>query len=272
MTKYYLVILFLIFPIIAYTQLIDRRDTIGYVAILKHDVGYGNLNNSCWINYTNNSSHKDVVVITGYKECINNGLTKAFYSFSNNGIEYFADTMNFLFGEKNIFLSKYISWTVTEKDLYNARALSFANNIPIIQKGIALDKLKTYEKYGLGIISGNAFDESEYTEGTGYSIRFYNPTKKTIKYIWITVAGFNPVDDIVIDPITRRSAKKFTCVGPIEGNETGTYEFNYAWHTDLVESTKIITLKIQYADGSIKNIAKPSLLYLDDETIDYFFK
>lgn len=269
----YIYSILLLIPFITFGQDGASRkiDTSFYIAILKNDVGYGGFDSSCYINYNHNSNKHRVVVITGYHECVSRNFIKRVYSFSYDGVEYFADTVNFVFNDKHVFFAKYPFWAQLERDKYREHALLLAEDFPKIQKNIAIDKLNSYKKYGVGIVSQNAFDESEYTEGTGYAIKIYNPTDKTIKYMWITLIGYNPVNDKIIDPISRTSSIQLTCVGPINPHATGSYEFNYVWHTDLVDHTKIISVKVQYTDGQVKNIQNISPLFLDSETIDQFF-
>jgi hypothetical protein len=102
------------------------------------------------------------------------------------------------------------------------------------------------------------FDESEYTEGTSLNISVYNPTKKTIKYIWLTIAGFNPVGDKYRNNIIK------TCVGPIEPKGSASYTFTYAWFTDLVVKCSLLSIKVQYMDGTFKTINKEKEITLPE--------
>lgn len=124
---------------------------------------------------------------------------------------------------------------------------------------------------GKGKINGilfkksNAYDQSEYTEGTGYKTIFINTSTKTIKYIWFTVKGINPVGDLV-------STQTLKGVGPIKPNEEGTYEFDYVWYTDLVETTKLSTVKIQYMDGSVKTVQNGDDLIVGEKLYEFLFE
>ena len=46
-------------------------------------------------------------------------------------------------------------------------------------------------------------------------------------------------------------------------------ENNYLWHTDVVESVKIKSIKIQYMDKSIINIPNPESLVLQEKYLEY---
>lgn len=106
-------------------------------------------------------------------------------------------------------------------------------------------------KQGLAILNYRVTDESEYTDGTGFEIDIFNSTKKTIKYITLTILGYNAVNDKVGTPIVKK------CIGPIDPGERGKYVFDYVWLTDIVNSCKITNVKIQYMDNSFKTITIP---------------
>lgn len=122
------------------------------------------------------------------------------------------------------------------------------------------DALKPFiltKKHGIGIISYQATDD-HYATGADFSI--FNPTSKTIKYIWFTVAGKNPVGDLV--NTKTGYYKTLKGIGPIEPNNIGEWSFDYVWLTDVVESMKISTIKIQYMDGSFKTIKYNDQMYI----------
>lgn len=103
-----------------------------------------------------------------------------------------------------------------------------------------------YDKHPLVIERSGCYDMSEYTDGTGYRITFYNGSKKTVKYVYLTVQAYNSVDDPVGRPLSRR------CIGPIYSGDGASYDFEYLWFTDVVDYTKITSLKVQYMDNSVR--------------------
>lgn len=129
----------------------------------------------------------------------------------------------------------------------------------------ALKKVKSYSKYGLAIKNWGVYDESEYTDGTGIRINFLNPTEQIIKYISITFQGYNAVDDPYGRPISKR------CIGPIEPKETASYEFEYAWFSDVVEYAKIRSITVTYKNGTSKTVADPSSIMLSDDILESIF-
>lgn len=112
--------------------------------------------------------------------------------------------------------------------------------------------LDYYNKNPILIVENSAYDMSEYTKGTGFRFSIKNNDKKVIKYTWITFKGFNAVDD----PVYNSSSKGYTitkkCIGPIEYEDIGDYDFEYVWLNDNVDYAKIISIKVQYMDLSTK--------------------
>jgi hypothetical protein len=135
----------------------------------------------------------------------------------------------------------------------------------------ALDFLDNCKPKGLSVLSWSTYDESEYTEGTSAKIKVYNPTSKTIKYLWFTFIGYNPVDDKIVDRKRGTSSITVKGVGPIKPDESGSYEYTYVWFTDLVATAKVSNIKVQYMDGSIKNITNPKEIMLPQKLYDVIF-
>lgn len=129
-------------------------------------------------------------------------------------------------------------------------------------------KIESYtikgKQNGILIKESNVFDQSEYTSGTGYNFSFINTSKKTIKYIWITVKGINRVNDIV-------SSKTLNGIGPIEPDNSGSFSFDYVWLTDIVQTCKITLIKIQYMDGTVKQIQNADSLILSESLYNLMY-
>ncbi|REC44428.1 energy transducer TonB [Chryseobacterium sp. 5_R23647] len=120
------------------------------------------------------------------------------------------------------------------------------------------------EKYGLGFIKFNATEDYSYT---GASFSIFNPSKKTIKYIWFTVAGENAVGDLVKLP-NGTYYKTLKGIGPVENAQIGQWSYDYVWLTDVVEYLKVSTIKIQYMDGTFKTIKYNSKMYIGEEAYE----
>ncbi|NTW99661.1 MAG: hypothetical protein HGB35_07005 [Geobacteraceae bacterium] len=126
----------------------------------------------------------------------------------------------------------------------NAKKVSIYFRIGDYERGIALGK-KLHTR-GLFIYDREIYDTSEYSEGTGFKVSIFNTSNKTIKYISFSVIGYNPVKDMV------RGRPVVKGVGPIKPGESAVYDWEYLWFTDLVQTHKIMQIKVQYMDGSVK--------------------
>jgi len=204
------------------------------------------------------------LILYGYVNCDGIGKTE-YYKVFHNGF-YFINK-----SEVNISV---------EEDLYlrsiNADQELILSEMILEQTRKTLDDLKKktqpvvnkYKQMGIknGILikKSNVFDQSEYTDGTGYSFTPINTSKKAIKYIWVTIKGINPVNDIV-------GSKTLKCIGPLEPNNEAEYSFDYTWYTDTVETCKIASIKIQYMDGSIKQIVNAESLILSESLYDIMY-
>jgi len=163
--------------------------------------------------------------------------------------------------------SKYISESDLI-DIYNKEnEIKLKNEIEYF-KNIELkgkDLIKKYSNYGLAIFDYEAFDNSEFTEGTGFRVNVFNPTKKTIKYININFIGINPVNDKVINKYKNSYTNNVRAVGPLKSMESGYYEWDYVWFTDIVETIKITSINVQFMDGTIKSITDINKIVIKDE-------
>jgi len=208
-----------------------------------------------------------VVIISGIKNCKESysaGRSK-FYEILYNNTTYYISKEN--------LLTVYDYYGQLE-NMESNRADSFRAHAQLVSELLYDDDSKKLLRFlsgckskGLAILDWSFYDESEYTEGTSVKINVYNPTAKTIKYIWFTFAGYNPVGDKVVD---RRRGANITMkgVGPIKPEASGSYEYSYVWFTDMVETAKIITIKIQYMDGSFKTVANPKDIILPGKLYD----
>lgn len=149
------------------------------------------------------------------------------------------------------------SQTVRDEFFEFAKALSHYSHYQNLEK--AINTVKGFSSKGISIPSWGVYDVSEYTDGTGIRFTFHNPTNKTIKYVNIGFVGYNGVNDRVGKVISKK------CIGPIKPDETASYDFEYAWFTDIVEYAKITSLSVQYMDGTTKVVSNPTSIVWSDE-------
>lgn len=81
-----------------------------------------------------------------------------------------------------------------------------------------------------------------------FDIMFANFNRKSIKYLWLTIAGYNDVDDI-------EETKIFKCVGPIGFISHGKYSFDNAFYSRVISKLKIVKVSVVYMDGSKKDFS-----------------
>lgn len=139
------------------------------------------------------------------------------------------------------------------------------NELKVKNHSRALNFIQSCSSHGLVLYDYKFYDQSEYTNGTSARVTVYNPTRKTIKYVWFNFIAYNAVGDKVIDPASKKSLITRQGIGPIESNESGAYDFEYVWFTDIVHTAKIASIKVQYMDGTEKLITNIDAIKLSDE-------
>ena len=213
-----------------------------------------------------------LAIVSGVLNCRSFVGGMHYYEIIDKNETFYIEKDKFTISNENAFES--ISKFSTElKNSFKEHAQLYGKLFYNQQLNKVSDFFNDCKPKGLSVLKWNLFDVSEYTDGTGFKIHFYNPTSKTIKYIWTTIVGYNSVDDKVIS----KGQSSFTVkgVGPIEPEKEGSYSYDYVWMTDLVETAKIISIKVQYMDGSFKTVTNPkeiimnknlrSILFDDDE-------
>jgi hypothetical protein len=130
-------------------------------------------------------------------------------------------------------------------------------------KKAVLDKLDRSATQGITIVDASIFDVSEYTEGTGFSVEVYNSSKKIIKYLTFQVIGLNAVKDPVRHRMTRQTTVTLRGIGPIAPAGTAAYRKDYMWFTDVVQYFNLVSVKVEWMDGSSRTIPRANLASLN---------
>lgn len=232
------------------------------------------LSPSCFVSPEKLFDAHTKVFISGIKECkIGDGYSKRFF-------EFIVDNKNYLIESRLVTTTNKNKWDIIslmtpeeidslkftaskawkenlEADLKERSEELRVKKLDTLAVGNFLEKTKPQ---GLTVLKFSCYDESEYTKGTGVKVRIYNPSKKTIKYVWFSFSGYNTVGDRV----SSRGKSLITTrgIGPIRPDEEGSYEYEYVWFTDIVESVKLTFIKLQYMDGTFKLIANPMAITL----------
>ncbi len=200
------------------------------------------------------------------------------YKVSNDEIKYYSkwnksSKWNYTI-EAKIKSDGNIYVTITDSSKYKSKAEIDSILSERERKEEALREIRgknlisSLQKAGIAIMDYTAFDNSEYTDGTGFRIKFFNPTKKTIKYINISFVGINAVNDKVLNKYGGSYINNVRCVGPIKQYDEAEFEWDYVWFTDIVETVKLVSIKVQYMDGSIRTITDfRNIVVKEDEQI-----
>lgn len=250
----------------------DRKISEGLV-ITDSTFILGTLNNSTFISPSTSSTTAE-----GSKY-INEG-TRFFVSGAIRG--YYNELYKIRYKEDEFYVDKSDLDFADGKDYYEALLNLDSISSELLERNAKVGGLQQYSRclekfisyakrcknYGIGVYDYSVYDESEYTDGTSAKITFLNPTNKTIKYVWVTFVGYNAVDDPVR---AKNGSNRITlkCIGPIAPDESGQYSFEYVWFTDIVEYAKIANIKVQYKDGTFKNVATPSKTILKNDLYNF---
>lgn len=230
------------------------------------------LNGFCMVEAQKYITEEKTVIVKGIYKCVgsySSAESKFLVEVILKNTSYYVEKENIILTDDN-FYEQYQQFSETEKENFRENAVEGEK---ILERQNVSSMLKFVDKCipkGLCIVNWNIYDESEYTEGTSLKIKVVNPTKKTIKYLWFTYVGYNPVKDKVVDRMKGTSSIILKAVGPIEKDATSTYQFEYAWHTDLVETAKLVQIKVQYMDGSVKIITEPNTIRMTSEMAEMF--
>src|ERR1035437_2901543 len=198
--KTILIIITLIIATTGWTQNVTQpiTDTSMVVGVVKEDC-LGKILDYCSVSTDKEFKKGTTVIVCGIQECkknysnviiINKDVVQ-YYEICRNKQTYYIErdklaTMPNVYEEIALLSSDHA-------DTFKKNAQNTAELIYKSELRKALNFLSACKPKGLVITKWSLYDVSEYTEGTGLRISVYNPTQKTIKYLWITVTGFNPV-------------------------------------------------------------------------------
>ena len=200
------------------------------------------------------------------------------YKVSNDEIKYYSKwnkspKWNYTIeasikSDGNVYLTITDSSKIKTKEEIDSILLERERKEEALREIRGKNLISSLQKAGIAIMEYTAFDNSEYTDGTGFRIKFFNPTKKTIKYINISFVGINTVNDKVLNKYGGSYINNVRCVGPIKQYEEAEFEWDYVWFTDIVETVKLVSIKVQYMDGTIRTITDfKNIIVKEDEQI-----
>ena len=241
------------------------------LGIVKKDTKSGLLTNFCNIGSGRTHIKGDALVATKLHICTNknDAQTSEFYEVVVNDDLVFVEKDALFIGEASRKLLGEIGSEQRESFLLKSKETAKVLSINEIED--VLKAVKKTAAQGLTLLSYSPFDVSEHTEGTGFQFEVINPTKKTIKYVIFSLVGLNAVKD----PVRTINGSKTTTVrgiGPIQPEGNGSYSFDYVWHTDLVESVRVVSIKVDYMDGSTRTISNASQIELTSRQVNALSK
>ena len=100
----------------------------------------------------------------------------------------------------------------------------------------------------------------------GLDLGIFNCSGKRIKYVTFKLQAYNPVDDKIED------TKSLKGIGFINNNTTGSWSFDNVWFSDVLETVKLLSLVIQFEDGSLKTVSDIVPIRFDKNPIASFFE
>jgi len=263
MKKIIILVLFLFFCELSFSQ--KRIELINALTKESSYIGI-DFAYDCVISIETKINANEKLLLYGYQKCETDEKVD-FYKAYWNELTYLINTENVVLKPEDEIYLKSLDYN-DDLAMYEKISAITEKKTDSISK-INASKAKNYrskgKENGLLIKYSNVFDQSEYTNGTGYEISFINLSKKTIKYASFTVKGINAVNDIV-------STKTIKGIGPINPNEVVKYSYDYVWHTDIVEKSKLSIIKIEYMDGSIKTIQNAENLIVPKTLHDLLFE
>ena len=242
------------------------RDMPSIFGYLSDTANIGVVSSGCYITPSKTLSAGALLVVAGRHECTSRySSPKQFYRVMYAGDSHYVSADSLKVAEKDLARLDQVPEGHKPALQEHARLLSLVQ-----RKNDLEDLVKAFEshkRHGLTIIKASIADVSEHTEGTSFKVRVSNPTEKTIKYITFSVVGLNAVGDPVRDRIKGGPTMVVRAIGPIEKDEGGTYNWEYMWHTDIVEKFRITEVKVQYMDNSIRVIRDLRAIMLKPEQL-----
>jgi hypothetical protein len=163
--------------------------------------------------------------------------------------------------KNNIDINKYVARTLTYGNLdwkykrVKEMESGFDKNIKLVREIDSLQKIhdslliiskaqKDFLKNSKNTLNISSFSFSSSDYSAGFSIQLDNYKRNSkIKYSYITITAFNPVNDI-------EATKTFTCIGPVAYLSSGRYNFDNAFFSKVITKLRLTKIIIEYMDGT----------------------
>lgn len=270
-------LLFLIIPFISFSQDL-KSDSIAILTTFSKDMKLAKefYSSSCITNYEDYDkigSNRSLFFISDILKCKKYSDDKPSYFVKGYflGSPYFTELPDnkIVMIKKNVIkidslFQEFQKLDIDAKSKIDDYAKYRSDNFKILYETELLEYLSSFQKFGIGIIE--AVPTSNYSM-TGAEFKVMNFSNKTIKYITFNFYGKNAVKDKVqyrngVYNISRKG------IGPVNKNVISSWSFDDVWLTDIVQYLTLISVSIQYMDGTTKTVKITKEIWLDEDKVD----
>jgi hypothetical protein len=139
-----------------------------------------NISSNCFCHSYSNFSDATIVVVSGIATCkrISSEELGNFFEIIHKNKTYFVSKEKLKFARDIDYFSEISRFPPDKSELFRKNAQFYANYYHSQKLDEVLKFLGNCKTKGIAILKWNIYDESEYTDGTGFKVEFYNPTKK----------------------------------------------------------------------------------------------
>jgi hypothetical protein len=182
-----------------------------------------------------------------YEDCYIVGDNKTKYVCTSHGKAFWVNKRDILLSQDSIDnLLHNNCQAYSECIKRRGEILSLKDACDFYQREVNLQK-----RCPIIIYKADPYKEDEDLDVISFRFEIINNFRRAIKYIYVTIRGYNAVND----PVGNSSTE--TCIGPIDSGESATYEFKDIWWTDIIHKVKIIGLKIKFMNNTYRIIPHP---------------
>lgn len=129
--------------------------------------------------YSKTLNKGTIVVVSGVKTCDRSyAAAEHFFEIFYKNKTYYIKRDDLWFSENIDYFSEISRFSEEQMNTFKSKAKFVAAITHHNKLNEALTFLENCKTKGLAIFHWDIYDESEYTDGTGFRIKFYNPTKK----------------------------------------------------------------------------------------------
>ncbi len=106
--------------------------------------------------------------------------------------------------------------------------------------------------------------------GVGPKHLYYNASDKVMKYITFTYIPYNSVNDVVQCTVNGKTEASGKLTGPIAPGSFNAVEWDVMWYNPTITKIKLVSIHIEYMDGSEEMIDGKDVTSMDDKNSKYY--